>query len=204
MKTLGLEPFIHPTARVHESALGRYRKWVRAAMSHARAWATIPIASRIPRSLMRQSASSPISPPMCASMPASTRWSAPRCTISPTVRPGISRANTCRAARSAQGAGAAGYRRDAAMGADAVGRPAAARGDCPGADAGSRRSSLTSPFASLDPRNAQIVMDSLRVSMPRASPSSPTCPMTDVPLSPASETLLRHYRGQVLTRRVYS
>ena len=24
MKTLGLEPFIHPTARVHESALGRY------------------------------------------------------------------------------------------------------------------------------------------------------------------------------------
>ena len=28
--------------------------------------------------------------------------------------------------------------------------------------------------------------------------------MTDVPLSPASETLLRHYRGQVLTRRVYS
>ena len=29
-------------------------------------------------------------------------------------------------------------------------------------------------------------------------------PMTDAPLSPASETLLRHYRGQVLTRRVYS
>ncbi|QDZ09548.1 phosphonate ABC transporter, permease protein PhnE [Devosia ginsengisoli] len=28
--------------------------------------------------------------------------------------------------------------------------------------------------------------------------------MTDVPLSPANETLLRHYRGQVLTRRVYS
>ena len=28
--------------------------------------------------------------------------------------------------------------------------------------------------------------------------------MTDVALSPASQTLLRHYRGQVLTRRVYS
>jgi phosphonate transport system permease protein len=28
--------------------------------------------------------------------------------------------------------------------------------------------------------------------------------MTDVPLSPASQTLLRHYRSQVLTRRVYS
>jgi phosphonate transport system permease protein len=28
--------------------------------------------------------------------------------------------------------------------------------------------------------------------------------MTDVALSPASQTLLRHYRGQVLTRRIYS